>query len=393
MRVSMSRILSVMMVLGFASLASADLPEGLSFDEGYTWYELENHDESRDGRSVDAGWSLTARLRVFGEADRDSAFRLVIKQGRRTLAELRCEGDRHLPDNEGDANYFVQRNCRDREMRVTQTGEVQVEVHFIDGDSEEDHLAAMHTLRIRTATRTRSDGQVMPSHHYIDRSNEIANSLIRMAPRRVDGYAGGDRYSHNFVEVIINVTRGESLGNRTRGQLRCTVDGERVRADERRADGRLLSRRNVRLDNMTRGEHNYFGFSQLRIELPISYGEEAARNESYLALEDHPGAWECRWTVEGETLRTFSFTVADGAIVAHPEEATGLSLPWGAHLLEVTIPGATAVDTRTQPTSSGFYGREWSSDEARANAAAIPSAGANLPDARGRRGRRSRRRR
>lgn len=377
--------LFMLSLVGWSTTADAQLPNGMVFDDPYTWYEIENHAGSRNGQRIDEGWSLKAHLRIFGDGDRSSIFRLVVKKGRRTLAEMRCTMDRHLATEPGDVAYLHKENCKDRDMRVTETGEVQVEVHFIDGATEQDTLVRTHTLKVLTVQRDRRAPE-----HYIDRSSESAVSLIRAVPRSVDGYIGGTTFSHNMVEMIINVSAGETIG-RVRGQLRCKVDGQPVVGDERTAHGLVRSMRHYRAVSEGRGgEEDWIGFAQLRVELPITFGSEN-RRDGFVVLDEHPGTWECEWkTDEGELLRSIRFIVNGGQLQGAPAEEAELGIAWGAHLIPGVMPGATHVDHRVHVDDTAFYGRAWATDGLQQYARSLPDIGPPPPGARARRGRRRR---
>ena len=85
---------------------------------------------------------------------------------------------------------------------------------------------------------------------------------------------------------------------------------------------------------------------------------------------------------------------ANGRIAAHPEEAAGLSLPEGWHLVDGDVPADSPLDARTDPAAAragAFYGRSWVTPEGRAMAARLPQIGEGYPpSARLRRGRRRR---
>ena len=91
-------------------------------------------------------------------------------------------------------------------------------------------------------------------------------------------------------------------------------------------------------------------------------------------LEDHPGRWECSLRdSERRPIRDFAFTVADGRIQPHAEEATGLHFPEGVHMADVSIPGENAVDERTDPASAR------ASDAGRAMAQRVAAIGQPFP--------------
>ncbi len=395
-------------VSGAASVL-ADVPEGLVYDDAFTFYEIENHETHEDGRAVDEGWELKGHFRVFGAVAPRSSFKMVIKQGRRTLGETVCEGslvNQHNTTADGPV-AFQTTNCRDRSQRVTQTGDVTVDVILVDDNTDEEHLLRTHSLKVLTATRVRGNGDPDSPHHYVDRNSEVLGSILHLQPNRGDPYFGpvGGRNLDTFdgtnvVTVTMNAHPDRDhwrVSSQT--HLRCKVNGERIEIQRDQVTGTQVRMVYVvhSHDRGRRDEREDVGFRQYVIRLPLSFRStmvaqtherwyplaEERLDQSLTYLDQHPGSWECQWRAGRDVLRTWRWTVGDdGHVQPHPEQANGLTFGPNAYLVETEIPSDSGHDVRLHRRSvqrGAWYGRGWSTDEGRAMAGAVPNVGEPSP--------------
>lgn len=383
-------LLTIALAASSAGTARAELPDGLRYDDGFAYFRARSHGSVRNNRPT-SEYSLLAFARILGEGVApQSAFKFVLKQGRRELHSWTCQGlatyrHRMHPSNAPDA--FSVASCTDRH-RFTQSGRLSLEVIFVDDDTDEEHLVATHTLDIRTLSRVSHQGVARPSHFFVNQHAFAAVALIDQLPRHhqhmfsaVRGRSGSAA-GQNEVLLHLHRSHQQTPGTLT---LRCSVDGERVRFPDPTvrtdpiADHQSNATEVRRTGSTTEGDDLHWRRDVLR--LPLTFGDQ--EHTQLVKLDDHPGRWECELRDDSrQTLRELAFTVVDGVIQPHPEEGTGLTFPAGVHLVDVTIPRDSPRDARTDPAETrrgAFYGRRWQSRGARAMGARVPRIGDPYP--------------
>lgn len=397
------------LVLGIGAPALADVPEGMIYDDGFTWYGLDNHDDTVDGRRVDVGWELVAEHRMYGRASARSQFKMVIKKGDQTLGETRCEvtlANHHERTTNG-APYFFTSSCRDRSQRIRETGDITVEVYFVDDDTDAEHLLRTHVIHVLTATRVRGTGDPDSPHHYVSRNGEVLSTILYLQPMEIDGYlepgANGRCGNCNRVHLLFNAHPDRdhwSISSST--HMRCSVDGTRIPIEDDQVTGRQTRMNYVvhstgRGRRQTEGEVVDVGFRQFRLELPITFERQASTepvhgnqrdplqvNERHAVLGRHPGQWECQWRDGSTVLRTFRWTVQpNGRIAPHAEQGAGLTLGPNTFLVDTVLPQPASVyDTRLSREAvvqRAFNGRGWRTEAGRALANAVQDHGDAAP--------------
>lgn len=370
----------------------ADLPDGLQYDDGFAYFWLDNRGEISNNRPT-SRYTFFARARVIGQnIPQGSAFKFVVKRGRRALGEFTCAGTatyrvRFHPSNQPDELSVS--HCVDRELFLDAHGELTVEVYYIDDDTEEEHLARTHKVDVRRLTQVRPGGQRRPDafivNQHVHQTTALIDQVNRFEQFMFSAVAGrsGSSANENTVRMYVHRSSGQSVPSLT---LRCSVNGERIRLANDRVAGEQIGNSNqaseirrVGRTNRTEGDHVHFRWDG--ITLPITFGGQ--ENTQNVSLDDHPGRWECKLRDNSRTTyREFAFTVADGQIQPHPEEANDLHFPRGVHLLEVTVPADAPNDARTDPASTrngAFYGRRWQSAEGRAMGRRVPQIGEGFP--------------
>ena len=379
---------------------SADLPDGLQYDDGFAYFRLANHG-TVSNNVPSADYTLFSYARILGEGiAQGSALKFVVKKGRRALHTFTCQGEltyRHRmhPSNSPDGLSVAA--CTDRGHRFDATGQLSVEVYFIDDETDQEHLAATHTLDVRLLRQENHQGRPRPGHYFVNQHAFTAVAFIDQLPvhhQHMFSAVRGNRGSGaGQNEVLLHVHRSQQSSPGTLA-LRCSVNGERIQIPAHQVQSEQLSQHSSnatevhRAGTSTEGDHMHWRRDILR--LPLTWGDQ--ENSNLPKLDDHPGQWDCQLRDDNRrTFREFSFTVSDGVIQPHPEEATGLHFPNGVHLVTIKVPADGPGDDRTDPreTRSGaFYGRRWQSSEARAMGGAIPRIGDAYPRSGRSRGRR-----
>ena len=401
----MKRVAALALALLAPGAALAQAP-GLSVDEGYSFYDLENHEQSVDG-TPKTFWSLKGSLRVSGVTADRSVLRMVIKKGASVLGDVRCETrSRYNRVDLRTTPHLFADNCQDRKQRFAENGEHVVEWHLINGDTDADSLLATHKIMVRTAPNT-DVGSMKPwyPHHFIDRHGELLSTVLFHRQAGWDDYLPfpASRPGSSSVDITLSASPEWAAAQVTRSTfLRCSVDGNRVdlktpydfgnlrgnRTDEVRVhEGPATYAMSVLPNpagNNPRVVQDHFVFRRYYLRLPLSFG--AARSENTATpMGNHPGRWECEWrNDEGRTLRVFRWTVGpDGRAQPHAEQLQGgLSLAPDAVAIETTIPPGNPLDFRID--SAAIAARAWNgrglrSDAGRALTRGISTLGVAIP--------------
>ena len=378
-------------------MAAAELPEGLTYDDGYAYFEVDTEEDTKDGKRFAKGWYLKSAVRIYGRVPARSAFKIVVKKGGQVVSTQRQEGGVYYynpPAMVERADCIYHWGMWDGEQLVDDTGVFDVEVYYVDGDDATEYLARTHKVDVQMVTRARPNGDADASEYYVNRHGEAAASFIVQRPRRRHPYIADSRpdyYDTNVVAAYFTISASPDGRSFENGYLRCTINGEKLDLtpyggkDQVRGDaaaGRFYEVVHTAPGNVKEA----INFRQYMAILPLTWTSEEYPHpdERYPSLNDHPGDWEVKYLVDGELMRGWKFTVGeDGMIVPHEEELLGLSLSDGAHFAEITVPdGGAYIDERLVPEQAkvgGFSGHEWQSDGAKAAAAAVPAKGTPAP--------------
>lgn len=359
-----------------AGSAQAELPEGVHYDPGFAYFEA---------KQDDGHYYLSASARVFGGShSRDSAFKFVVKQGRAALGQWTCRGrltSRTRTNSSNRPNMLTAVDCKDRDLELTQSGSLTVEVYYIDDNTDEEHLVGEHTLDVRQleVVGNRTDNANFVVNHH----GQSAFGLLVQTQARGNHYFGERASSTNDVSVVFQRSPGENI----RGvSVRCRVDGERIEFTTSSVSHTVVRERSTVASEVRQQgngtETESVAFERRRYQLPVTFGDEDATGGA-TNLSAHPGRWECALRDnERRTVREFSFVVTGGVIQPHPEQLNGgLQLPGGVVLVDTTISDDSVFDARTDPQialSGSFYGRSWVTDAAR-SAAVVPALGQPFP--------------
>jgi len=402
----LTQVLLAISTIAWSSGALADVPDAMTFDDGFTFYETENHQGSEGGRRIDEGWALRGHFRVFGTVPRRSQFHMVIKNGNQTVGETRCEVS-YESRNDAAITFFTT-NCIDRNQRISVAGRLTVEVHLLDAGTGEEHLLRTHTINVLAATRVRGNGDPDAPLHYVDRNSEVLGTVLHLQPMGSESYMGatgqGQRRCGNCnrVTLVMNAHPDYDHGSiSSRTNLRCEVDGRAIEMQDDQITGAQVRMVHVVHSHgrarRQEGEQEQVAFRQFHLTLPLNFdraitaqvqsrARDPRRRDSRQAyINDHPGRWSCAWRDGTTVLRTWSWTVGtNGRIAPHPETVGGhLTFGPNAFLISTALPsGGSVYDTRLHRESvmqSAFYGWGWSTDAGRAMAAAVADFGAAAP--------------
>lgn len=387
------------LTLGLAAASATEAQDPIRIDESYTTYSIARVTQIPEGDQRNAAWQLAPQIRVFGRTftARKNAFRWVLKQGNRVIAERRCasswQDEDHRRGVGPDMPVLAVRslaNCTN-ETPIRETGEFTVEWTHIDTNTDVETPLGSHRIVVRTApVYSRSGTEFTPTfpRFYVDWHGELLSSVIVQAP--ADGgfppppiiRSGRQielRNEENVFMLVFTSAVREQRDAIDTTTLRCRIDGNL-------------------LDLGTHDRISYVGTSTSYAvaELPGEPGgqpvQDVVRFERYTALLPMtganaslaPGAWQCDIrNRDAETLRTFRFTVgSDGQVVPHAEETEGgLTLPPGTHLVESVIPESARLDARTDPSalSRAFWGRGFRSAAGHALAGTLRALGQPYP--------------
>lgn len=370
-------------------------------DDGFTWFEAVNGEAlGPNNIPVSTGWYLKMNLRVFGEYPGRSAFKVAVTRGGTPIATTRCETGRYSNTTGAlDESYMNTVDCWRKDTATKEIGLFDVQVFTVNGTTDEEKLVRTYKIDVKTVNRVRSgqEAGLAPPQYYINRHNEAPVSWVQLRPREYTSYLARDsrpeRSGANQVEFYFSLSPSEVGKNLPHGYMRCSVNGKRLEmpGPEPFAD-QAISRREmfytvIHQDRIApqyvRGTEyrDEIGFHMVRLLAPLTWGRGRDKWENRLSLDDLPGSWECSLMNNGETWRTWKFTVANGRPAVHPEQRGNINLGYNSYLIDMVIPPAgSALDKRLGGPSNGlFYGQPWTSAEGKAMAARVPKLGNLFP--------------
>lgn len=377
-------------------------------DDGFTFFDAEPLQEysASARRQVGIGWHLRSSLRMFGTAPNRSGFNLVVSKGGRQLTKIRCEGtayrkaDDPVPENrrvpEDDYLMTNPLGCEDKTKALKDTGKLDVQVFYFDGETDQEKLLRTYKIDVREATRVRGLATapvVDVPHYYVQRHSETSAAILHVRPMRKPNYyrIPGDGDFNGEVDIYFSISPKRQVDRLKDLSTRCSVNGTPLRfpgptpySDQ--ADTKSMRWETAIYTDRIGAEYkraneymDEVSFSQYRVRLPMLINGDAQNNR--LGLRDKKGSWECSVRFNGEVVRTFRWTTGgNGLPVLHPEQATGnINLHYNSYLIEAEVPpGGSFYDHRLLPLPNDgfFYGIPWRSAEGKAAAAKIPTKGA-----------------
>lgn len=382
-------------------------------DDGVTFFDaepVEGRNAQNTGR-IDVGWYLKSTLRILGTFPKRSAFKISVKKNGKELATNRCEGTVYSKANNPSMGNTQRRTgrdldfedymvsgyrCFDEKAVVKEIGEMDVEIYFIDGDSNAEKLVRKHKIDVRKATKVRGNASAPEadiSDYYIQRHAEAAVAIAHL----LETYSYAKGYFSSPIDIfnppistqlIIHTTYSPSEQNKYLSNpfVRCSVNGTKINFTN---DQVRVSDNQDRMEVATYTDHigakfksgppyrDRVRFVGLNFSLPIFTGKTPVPNP--IKLEDYQGKWECSIIENGVTFRTFRWEVGSDGIIPHAEQKNNnINLFYNAALIEMEIPpGGGVLDFRLLPLPNAglFYGIPWTSSEGKAMAARVPKLG------------------
>ncbi len=377
-------------------------PAGNFIDDGYTWFEAVSTEAlSAQHRPVTTGWALSSELRLIGDYPKRSGFKVIVARAGKALATTHCETYKYDRDaRQSVLSQIVTVTCLDKTSAIKELGKFDVEIIAINGDNDAEASIRKYKIEVLKVDRIGggfSNPQPDAPHYYISRHAEASVSFLFLRPSRAFSYIGyGDRsptINTNTVEIYFNLSPSKEGENIRDGYLSCAVDGKHLDlpGGQPYADKTAISTERhyeeVYTDRLAPAYKNgtpyrdEIRFTMMRMVLPLTFGADG--NHSRLTMKDYPGNWQCSLMSNGETWRTWRWTIGrDGMPVKHAEQNGNVNLSYNTYLIDTEIPaGGSVLDKRLAPTSAAglCYGQPWTSAEGRAMAAKVPTKGNPAP--------------
>lgn len=399
------RLYFAALAFAIAGAAMAQLPEGLKFDDGFTWVECHNF-ESVENNVVKGYWVPEVNFRIWGKVPDRSGWKMELKQNGKKISEYMTDGY-PLSLNRSPSQGMVIVGWWKDAQRTNASGPMDLDVYYIDGSSNKEYLAKTLKIDVRKVARTRgSVGQREPyaPSFYINRHGEILSNILYFREVEYPSYTqvnGLTYYSDRVVELVFNYSENENFAGPALGRLVVEVDGKPVEMkvpnntvmQDEMGYGEQAGKYNV--EHSDRDADQYFkggppykeriGFARRSMLLPLHWGPKSTTNPpSKVFTNDHPGEWKVTWLIERKPVRIFRFKIgADGLPIKHPEQEKGLSLAPNAILVDTEIPGEGGEFdgrlTNEFVKNGGFFGRFWATLEMQKAAAAVPKKGRPFP--------------
>lgn len=383
-------------------------------DDGYTFFGAEPVEEydSKVSLNKDVGWYLESRLRLMGTFPKRSAFRIAVVKNGKQLSIVRCEpykvykksedsGLTRPRDREGRDLSFedfmhVDFKCLDKTAVNKEIGKVNIQVYFIDGDTDAETLVRTYQVDVHKATKVRgaaSNPQPDVADYYIQRHAEAAIAFAFFGNYQSDKpVATGANIPVRKLTIYTTYSPNEKSFNVSGSFARCSVNGRRINLDYDAvgmSEGGDRQEIGIYLDRLTpqykRGSpyKDHIEFMELKFAMPLYIEKSQYDQPREMNILDHPGKWECSVIAKGETYRIFRWEVANGKIVKHPEQQNGnINLYYDAAMIDMEIPtGGSPIDFRLMPMPEMglFYGIPWTTAEGKAKAARVPKVGNPYP--------------
>ena len=402
----------IFLILLFATIINAQSNRQMVMDDAFTFFDAEPVKEydSKISLEKDIGWYLKSSLRIIGTFPKRSAFRVSIKKNGKELSNLRCEGTVYTKADDTllrtpqlragkDLNFedFMTSGvrCFDEKAVIKEIGEMDVEIYFINGDSNAEKLVRKHKIDVRKATKVRGNAsapQPDVSDYYIQRHAETAVAIAYFGIGRDVGYFNKpiDTFSSpNYRTLNIHTTYSPAEQTRlpVNPFVQCAVNGQKinlqfdkVRVSEgqgRREIGIYTDRIGAKYKTGSPYK-DWVEFIDLNFQMPLYLGETQYAKPT-MKIEDFQGKWECAVIENGVTFRTFRWEVGTKGILPHAEQRNGnINLFYDAVLIEMEIPaGGSPIDFRLLPLPNAglFYGIPWTTAEGKAMAGRVPKLG------------------
>ncbi len=323
------------------------------------------------------GWYLDPYLKLKGDVPGRSALRLVVKKNGKELFQKRCEL-RSFKDTH---------QCKDRKSVITEIGLIDIDVHYVDGDTDKEKLLRKYKIDVRKFEKLRNGPGYYPNLH-----SQAAVGFFSSGESRRGVAKGTDK------TLYLNMMFSKDYNGTAMPKhhfLRCNVNGQPIKIPRNEgAIRRNSGRENIFVKYESRHKtgskkgaalRDYLMFSYAKTDLPLTYGGD---DPSYPNVSNTPGNWECKilGKQDRKLYRTIRFEVSsDGQIVPHPEQRSGnVVLKDTEIMIDMEIPtGGSPIDFRLlpMPEMGLFFGIPWNTSEGKAMANRVPKVGEPYPKA------------
>src|ERR1044072_4182401 len=170
-----------------AKPASTSAPSGDEvIDDDFTWFQaVATEALGQNNIPYSTGWVLKSHVRIFGDFPNRSAIKLVVTKAGRPIATTRCEVDIYRKGpNDIDQSYMWTNECWRKDTATKETGNLEVQVFTVNGDTDETKLVRTYKIDLRTVNHVLA-GQhegVAPPDYYIPRHAEAPGRSIFLRP-------------------------------------------------------------------------------------------------------------------------------------------------------------------------------------------------------------------
>lgn len=369
-------------------------------DDGFTWFEAFSTTELTGNNVPTAtGWTLKYWVRVIGDYPNASGLNFVVSKAGKTVFSTRCQALVYRRSgNDVDESFMRTAECWQSKSATKETGEFDVQVYTVNGDTKQEKLVRTYKIDVRTVGRV-PPGQgagTEPPRYYINRHNESPVAFIFLRPSGYIPYFDvaerPERSGANHVELHFSLSPSAAGKNIPQGELNCSVEGKRLAMPGPMPYATqtvsTLPRfyREIHQDRLAAKfkagmpYEDGIRFQMVRMTLPLTWG--SVRDTNRLALEDYKGNWECTIGKGADVWRTLRWKVgANGMPEIHAEQRGNVNLGYNTFLIDAEIPaGGSVLDERLAGASNSFfYGQSWTTAEGRAMAARVPKKGNPFP--------------
>lgn len=369
-------------------------------DDGFTWFESFAVSENTgvNNAPVAMGWTLKYWVRVIGNYPNNSQLNFVVSKSGKQVFSTRCDTANYRNDGSAmDESFIRTAECWQGKSATKETGEFEVKVFTINGDTKQEKLVRTYKIDVRAVGRVPSGQQpgTEPPRYIINRHNEAPVAFIFLRPTGYIPYFDvadrPDRSGENLIELHFSLSPSEEGIVPPHAEMICSVNGKSVpmpgplpyatqavskyeRFYQEIYQDRLAPKYKAGMPFEEK-----IRFQMMKMSVPVTWRKT---RENRPALEDFKGNWECKVGKDGAVWRTFRWKVgADGMPELHAEQRGNVSLGYNTFLVDMDIPASGSIlDGRLNGASSSFfYGQPWTTAEGKAMAGKVPKKGNPFP--------------
>lgn len=393
----------ISLFVAIASITLAQLPDGLKFDDGFTWLECHQF-ETVQNNVLTGSWVLESNVRIWGDVPVRSGFKFVLKKDGKEVSSNMTDG---FPVAYGEDKAMVILGFWKDKQRTTLAGNMTVDVFYIDGNTNKEYLAKTLKIDVRRISRTRASvGKREPyaDAFLINRHAEVLSTILHFRDYEYPSYTGLNltRYSARMLELVMNYsTTQDGSSPNNQGRIALEVNGKPVPMmvpnNQIPQDGMGNNEQAgfYNIEHSDRDAAKYFnsgpyyrdrvGFCRRIFVLPLQWGPQLQGREKWnVFTNDHPGDYKVTYLIDRKPVRIWRFKIGvDGLPVPHEEQKNGLYLGPRSVLVETEIPeDGGEFDGRLNPTfvkEGAFFGRAWTTAAMKNLAAKVPTKGRPFP--------------